>query len=652
MPPVTESPPDPNSAARLPFSILVGATIAFLSLPVALFLLGWMRFPLAVLSTGALLGSAWIAGRRLIGSEPILGWRSPRSWTRLAVGSGLLVLVLSVCGVAGFGAQSWDWAKHEAVLADLVEQHWPIAYRLSGNTPDGRVDSSAQDVTLVYYVAFYLPAALVGRVCGWRAAHAALFLWTALGLVLSWQWVVRLARASPWTGLGLAILFAPFDLPGALLFSASNSAVAGPWWQQLRPEFLHGAFTFPGNLTQLLYAPNQALGGWLSSALVLEALRRGTRHFPLVLPIALCLLWSPFAALGLLALVALYRLAPVSLGLLRGRLQRLSTIVRGQVSGASLLVLAGVALPLVLYFAARLPAPDLPASLSPPTEARVAAALRFLPETLGPRVFAMQWIRYAGAELLLVGGSLAVLLWLADPRPAAARLRRPAGAQLGRRFDTRLLAAAVVLLGGLPLLAYGFYNDWAMRASIPALFALQVLAARALSRRAGPAFARRAFLVVLLGLAAYPMVQLREQVVEATARGRWIQLPARAWVKDLFAQQQGRVRFYGFVEQYLGRADALFFRRLARTTVPRPIDAELYPPQGASGSRGAMRSRFGATGSAAKSRAGYRASRCGIESKVRNQRAAHISTRGISTPSIGSRKTRGYSRWPRSAPNS
>lgn len=617
--------PDQNRAGQLPSFILIGATIAFLALPVAIFLFGWLRNPWAWLSVTALVASASVAGRRLAGpavATPSL--RSAAAWAPLLGGSCLLVLVVSVCGPGGAGVQSWDWPKHNAILADLVEQPWPVAYRL-GSPP--------HDVALVYYIAYYLPAALVGSACGWHAAHATLFLWTALGLILAWQWIARLGRASPWTSLLVVLLFTGFDLAGALLASP-RFAAGGPWWREPNLVWWQGRFVYPGNLTQLLYAPNQALGGWLASALTLEALRRRARSFPLVLPLTLCLLWSPFAALGLAGLIAAFALAPA----LSGWMPRLSAL-RRQLSVVTLLAIVGVTLPLVLYYAARLSEPGLPADLRPPAAAAAAARLSFLPAALGPVRFAVEWARFLGIELLPLVGALAGLLWLARGRG-------------GARFDIKLLAAAAALLAGIPLLSYGYYNDWVMRVAIAPLFALQVLAARALSRRATPVLARRAFALLLLAAGLYPLAQLRMQVAATVARGRWLEVPARVWVTDLFTLQRGPFQYYGFVEQYLGRTDAPFFRLLSRGAAARPIGTDPYPPQAASGSRGEIFSKLGATGSSAKRRAGYRASRLGIDANVKSQRAAHISFAGSSTPPTGMRNTRGYSSRPRSEPNS
>ncbi len=52
-------------------------------------------------------------------------------------------------GIGGIGFQHYDWNKHNAILSDLVRESWPVGYTYYG-----------RPVALVYYIAYYLPAAL------------------------------------------------------------------------------------------------------------------------------------------------------------------------------------------------------------------------------------------------------------------------------------------------------------------------------------------------------------------------------------------------------------------------------------------------------------------------------------------------------------
>ena len=539
---------------------LVVATVLYLAAPVAVFFAGWLRSPWREAALAGLAWASWATVRGLGGAGGgggIDGRR--RRVLGFLGGTALLALVVSLLGAGGAGIPTWDWQKHNAVLADLVAQGWPVAYRL---------DPPAGDLALVYYVAYYLPAALVGRAAGWAAAHAALFAWTVLGVVLAWRWLTRLGRAPAAVALAVVVLFTGFELAGALL--GSTRLGPQPWWQQFDLEWWQGRFVYPGNVTLIAYAPHQALGGWLATALCLEALRRGRRRFPFAAPGALCLLWSPFCALGLAALAALVPLAGGTAG--AGR--RLARWGRGQLSLASLAAVVGVALPVVLYFAARLPPPALPADLLPPDWARRHAALAFLPAALGISRFLAEWGRFLAVELLPLVAALFAVGWL-------ARRRRPGAG----RFDRRLLVAATLLLVALPAIGYGFYGDFAMRAAIPPLFALQVVVARALGRRAAPAAARAALAVLLLVAALFPLAQLRLHAAKTLARGAWVEVPARAAVEDLFAQQRGPNRHFGFVEQYVASVRRPFVSWLARRPLaPRPVPAAAPAAQGAGGS--------------------------------------------------------------------
>ena len=156
----------PRAAAGLKLD-LARWSLLYLALPHALFLIGWLRWWIAA-SLTLLLAAAWL--RRPAGSRTVtLGG------VLFAAGAAFAVLIQS--GVGGFGPQDMDWHKHNAVLMDLIRSPWPVVYEADGDR-----------MALVYYVAYYLPAAVAGKLAGWRAANLALLAWTWIGLtgVLLW----------------------------------------------------------------------------------------------------------------------------------------------------------------------------------------------------------------------------------------------------------------------------------------------------------------------------------------------------------------------------------------------------------------------------------------------------------------------------------
>ncbi|MBI5085433.1 MAG: hypothetical protein HZB13_12645, partial [Acidobacteria bacterium] len=140
---------------------LTRAALAYLALPVFLFLLFWLRWYVAI--PAAALLAATLA--------KVPDTRVPFRFTAAVPAALLLALVpVLLSGIGGFGPQSIDAPKHNAILLDLVDGHWPVTY---------------QSAPISYYIAWYLPAAALGKLLGWTAANVALMLWTLAGAALA-----------------------------------------------------------------------------------------------------------------------------------------------------------------------------------------------------------------------------------------------------------------------------------------------------------------------------------------------------------------------------------------------------------------------------------------------------------------------------------
>jgi hypothetical protein len=503
------------------------------ALPVGIFLAGWLRPAWAAMLCATLLYGVLAWGRRLAvhasNGEEGQG-AGPLSPGALGSAALIAVAVTAILGSGGFGAQTWDWAKHNAILRDLIEQPWPVAYA-----------TGRDDAALIYYVAYYLPAALVGKVAGWRAANLALFGWTVIGVLLALGWLVTLSGAPVRRCVGLFVLFSGLDLLGAATWSNRWSGTA--WIRDFAAEWWAGHWTYPANVTLLSHAPHQALGAWLLTGLTLDGRERTPGRSPHMLATALGLLWSPFAAVGLIAFAALDRATTW-----RGR--ELSRWVRDPVE----LVGGLVGLVLAVYFLSRHWPLALPAQFYPPPERMTMGALTFAPFWLPWRTFAEEYLMFVALEFVILSGLLA----------AAYR---------GRRGDLQLLGVAAVSLLVLPLVRYGVFNDLVMRTSIPALFVLQVLAARAPAVSSQRTLLRTAITAILLLGAVYPANMLRIAATMVIDRRALVWIPPRSSVTDLFQQQLALQGQYFFVGQYIGALDAPFFRLFARAPVTRPKGA-------------------------------------------------------------------------------
>jgi hypothetical protein len=505
------------------------ASLAYVALPVGLFLAGWLRPPWAVLFVVTLLLGIVSWGRRLRATGGAAeGMGRPVTVRVLASAVLLVAVVVALLGPGGFGTQTWDWAKHNAILKDLVDQPWPVGYA-----------TGRDDAVLTYYVAYYLPAALVGKTAGWTAANVVLFTWSAAGAALAFLWLVVLSEAPVWRCLAIFVLFSGLDLVGAATWSDRWSGAA--WINDFDVEWWASRWTFPGNVTLLAYAPHQALGAWLLTGLALDGRRRHPGRSPHVLGCALGLLWSPFAALGLLGFAALDW----------GTAWRRRGGLRGLARDGAELAGAVIGLVLTVYLLSRYWPVALPARYYPPADRIAAAALTFLPARMAWSQLAAEYAVFVALEFLVLAALLAVV-------------------HRGRRGELELLGVATATLLVLPLVRYGYYNDLAMRTSIPALFVLQVLVARAAEVLPGRSVLAATVAAVLLLGAAYPANMLRLRVTAVAHRRALVRIPPRSNVPDLFQQQLALRGRYFHVGQYIGAADAPFFRTLARRPVPVP----------------------------------------------------------------------------------
>lgn len=256
--------------------------LAYLAIPNLVFACGWLRPPFAALQCAAmlcLLCSA-VDGKAL----PVLRATHHR-W------QSILVLLLASCVWAAFGGGSHfmyanlDWLVRDTVLADLIRSEWPVLY----STDDSGV--------LVLRTAFgyFLPLALFGKFFGFAQLDVAVYLWTALGVAVFF-FLLPLAETKGWrllTAVITAIFFSGMDFLGALL--ASGSLPVFPlrleWWTPL---------SYPSLTQQLLWAPNHCLPIWIATLLHFRHQNTQSWVSVSVATLALSLIWTPFALLGLL----------------------------------------------------------------------------------------------------------------------------------------------------------------------------------------------------------------------------------------------------------------------------------------------------------------------------------------------------------------
>lgn len=264
---------------------LTVVALAYLALPNLIFLFGWFRWPAALVLCGALLYLLYRS----------LATRSMKLHLDYSPAAALLILATAMAWAAFGGGSHFmyanpDWEVRDAVLGDLVFAEWPVHYLSPGGV----------DLVLRSAIGYFLPPALFGRMFGIEHLDVAVYFWTSAG-VLIFLFLLPLPRRAGWPlawGLLITLFFSGMDFVGQVI--ATESLPLFPlrleWWVPLSYHSL---------TNQLLWAPNHCVPLWVGSLLVVrhfnspDFLRVSTAMLPLTL------IWTPFAALGLLPFVLL-----------------------------------------------------------------------------------------------------------------------------------------------------------------------------------------------------------------------------------------------------------------------------------------------------------------------------------------------------------
>ena len=374
---------------------------------------------------------------------------------------------VALSGIGGFAFQNTDFHIRNAIFRDLINYHWPVKYY--ANPTDSSISYS-----LTYYIGFWLPAALVGKIAGWTAANIALYFWSVLGIILTIFLLASKIKLSPALLALLFIFFSGMDGLGTLILkiaiSHSSYSLWPPifhleWWM---PGFQYSSFT-----TQLFWVFNQALPAWLCMALLFVTEER--KYILLIW--SLCCFLAPLPAIGMFPYVVLKipkelfnaenLNARLKIQTIRVFFLRLFQDIRSLLTIENILgggIILGISL---LYF--------LPNVQSSPSASQIQS---------------VNWVLY----VIFVLFEGLILWWIFKARYKA-------------NLNWYLAGALLIVI---PLIKVGNSIDFCMRASIPTLYMLLLWSAETLS---APKTVVKAGLILLICIGAItPIYEINRSI--------------------------------------------------------------------------------------------------------------------------------------------
>jgi len=424
----------------------------YLILPSFLFAFGWLRWPFGIINIIILTIFVVYLFRVIyqsdIGSRLSFNfWVDRKFRTKWLLYYGFALLSLTIwllfSGTGGFGFQHNDYAASNAMLKDLIFNDWPL--NITVNDIHGPV---------VYYFAYYLPAAVIGKVFGWDCANIFMFFWTLIGVVLSFVWFSRLARVDFKLSYGrIAWMLTIFCLVGGL-------DLVGSGISHINNEFWAVYFQYSSNTTLLYWVPQHAIAAWLIIGLINDVLFDLSNIKYIGMAISSSIIWSPFGVIGVVPFflfIILKNLLPSSRSYILSRESILLNVLS-----------VWIGITHLLFIGAN----------------RFKFPIGFIWQTVEDQgQLAKYLVAFWVFEFALLGALVILLLllgiyfsrWTNDQSPKKnqswlnwkGRLAHEFGILPGQIYQFLI---GLVVLFCLPLVKMGIYNDFVMRASIPSLF--------------------------------------------------------------------------------------------------------------------------------------------------------------------------------------
>lgn len=355
---------------------------------------------------------------------------NPSHYALLGLNALVSMAVLINSGAAGPLYVTGDWYKHYAIFNELV-RHSSIA---------------EQSFTLRYYIGAYIVPSFAEKALG-SSNGIILATWLSLGLFIFLNQLSTLINSAPLKYIApfIFLLFSGADIIGYSLTGFERGNINHlEWWA--------GWIEYSSPITSMFWAPQSTLPAWIAVAFLIRRPTIEQKLFASPLILTSCLLWSPFAAIGIAPYLLLTLVHPGF-----------------RTADIKIVHLTGIAL----------------------LAALVAYYLTFDVQGI-PRHWVWNnpcLVKTPGEPCFTVSGYLIFLLLEVIPVGALALSSRLS------RSPITLISLAVLAL--LPLTQLGLYNDLAMNASKPALAALIIGMIISLQ---GQSNARRLACAVVMGL--------------------------------------------------------------------------------------------------------------------------------------------------------
>lgn len=155
--------------------------VAYMMLPVLIFIIGWIKPIIAIPAAAAIVTMAYRLFRDESALEETLNV-SKRDVETLVLAFLIIVVWTYFSGIGKLVFQNWDHIFRNSIFAMLVNNKWPVIKTFQF----GGIDTP---FLFVYYIGFWMPSALIGKLFGIGAGYIFQVIWACIGLWL-FYWLI------------------------------------------------------------------------------------------------------------------------------------------------------------------------------------------------------------------------------------------------------------------------------------------------------------------------------------------------------------------------------------------------------------------------------------------------------------------------------
>lgn len=268
-------------------SAFINAAYIYLVVPMYIFIFGWFKLPLALISAAVISAGLYFAMKNA--PQIDISFLCRKNITVIFTIAVLAFVWMYMSGIGGFAFQNYDHMWRNAILEYLVDKPWPVIIE----------DSSPyfqNPVAMVYYFALWLPAACIGKLWGLHAAHVFLYYWCLIGVLLVFFMISAYhKKLSPIIILAF-IFFSGLDAVGCFVYSNSPDYT---WFNSGHLEHWAFGFQYSSMTTQLFWVFNQAIPAWLITLMLINM----KDNKSLIFVFSFSLLFCTLPAIGMMPII-------------------------------------------------------------------------------------------------------------------------------------------------------------------------------------------------------------------------------------------------------------------------------------------------------------------------------------------------------------